>query len=1425
MMAMSSIKQTNNSSTQTTSNSDQNLITSCSQFVNSGDGGACVSGVSCCNNVVVTSGVSSSVLSSNLVQTYNTSVATSTINHQQQTATAATYLKCGYLRKQKTNKKKFFVLKPETVDSLARLEYYDDEKKWRNNKQPKRSIILKTCFNINRHKRNDIKQKYVIDLFTKDDCFSIAFENEDELDEWLRPMLFLQHGEELLMDGEPPKPTFEHVWPVEVMERGLGSQSKIRGAYRLCLTDQKLSLVPNGNSKLNTLEFSLMGIRRCGASNNFLYIEVGRSSVTGEGDIYMATTDPVIACNMRDIILQAMSNSKKDDFDAKQRKRSNSDTDSGKPVTSRRPYKFAESSGNVYSVDRSPLPPLAAVTPSAAVVQWCALQRAAAQRRHSVSAVVGTNNGPFNNNAANGVAVTGSTQNPSQLHTSHQRTHSLPVSPADTNHYNNNETNNNYAPMSMGISLLGSSSVTSSYTCCQTSSSNTNNSFISTMTPTSCQVATVNNNSSQATIDQVDCFIPPRRGSIGNRNTNNSTSNKRHNRSSGLSGTLSGLISGDRSGGTFRDNISNCLTGRDRSDTFPTRARTTSEGPQSAGTTTSRTIASIVHHMRPRSMYTHDGPASPPSNCSTDSAGSSLSIDETDWAGDVCVQSSNDCLASLSSRYGHSLTPDEHNVIFEENDEWDRPSSLLSSSSLPKNSPNISSGIHSESPSGTSCGSSPLDVNAGYVPMCPSDTGYVPMCPSDTGYVPMNLSGYVPMGPVNNDNYRVSPAASNCSITSGTPSTDLRFSEYHLDKVTSYIPIDNCEFDNGRPLRTYSVGSKPTQQRNNIDSSQLHNDTSYRVRALSVGSHNKKGGMRRNLKASSAPAPLVAGSPMGDLMELDFTQNKSTTKLNSTRDTSYVDMSGSLSASPNNKSINHSNYSPYVDMSGKSSSPKSHDDSFNLWRSNNETPTSSSRTSMTNDGYMDMSYNKRKQTLSQSSNASDDYLNMSGVNNNKSTSSSSNKRSKDRREKARSKPIAIQPMSSSPKNGPPTYLPLQQTTNQSPTSPFSTLQRNRNRKSESTAINSTPTSTVFSASSSTTTASQVERKCPVDGTSGTIRIYDDYAPMKISGNETNNRTTSISNDDEYTEISFGNQNEQSDYVNYNPSQQQPRSLPITRTDTDGDYAIMQPRQAIRKTSVPLFNTINSIKYRPKMTNSMAPQVVQIVKPGANMTNHPQSSFKPITANLPKVIDNTNKASTSPKTVDNLLTRQLSSLNQQQQNLDTTSPPIDLLRACSITRSENQQRRPNSVNSETATTSSTVTTPRPSSVSSESSLSRSRPSSSSSDLNSSSSTLVGSRPPSVSSERELHYITLEHETVCSNEAGTKSPRCCHEQSTPPTCQCSSNCVSACNSSVTTTSPSSSGVTTTTTPVYQYTSIDFVATDGLKQNTTTFLPIKH
>ena len=54
-------------------------------------------------------------------------------------------------------------------------------------------------------------------------------------------------------------------------------------------------------------------------------------------------------------------------------------------------------------------------------------------------------------------------------------------------------------------------------------------------------------------------------------------------------------------------------------------------------------------------------------------------------------------------------------------------------------------------------------------------------------------------------NSEISPGSS-CSLTSGTPSTSMRFSEFHLEKVTSYFPP--CELE-GRHPRAYSVGSRP----------------------------------------------------------------------------------------------------------------------------------------------------------------------------------------------------------------------------------------------------------------------------------------------------------------------------------------------------------------------------------------------------------------------------------------------------------------------------------------------------------------------------------------------------------------------------------------------------------------------------------------
>lgn len=102
-------------------------------------------------------------------------------------------------------------------------------------------------------------------------------------------------------------------------------------------------------------------------------------------------------------------------------------------------------------------------------------------------------------------------QHQAPVHTHHQRTHSLPVSPADSNTQIMNENNNNYAPMG-GKST---SSLCTSSTNILTSSYSSNN--IQQQPPIT----------HITTVDQVDCYTT-RRGSTGN-NRNGST--KRHNRS------------------------------------------------------------------------------------------------------------------------------------------------------------------------------------------------------------------------------------------------------------------------------------------------------------------------------------------------------------------------------------------------------------------------------------------------------------------------------------------------------------------------------------------------------------------------------------------------------------------------------------------------------------------------------------------------------------------------------------------------------------------------------------------------------------------------------------------------------------------------------------------------------------------------------
>lgn len=226
--------------------------------------------------------------------------------------------KCGYLRKQKHGHKRFFVLREPSQLGPSRLEYYDSEKKFRNCTRsascpPKRVIPLYQCFTVNR--RADAKNKYLIALYTKDECFAMVAENEHEQESWYLAISDLMNeGKKGGLDSDElddgygtvtPGTVFKEVWQVNVKPKGLGHTKNLTGVYRLCLSSKTIHLVKL-NSDTPCVNLQLMNIRRCGHSESFFFIEVGRSASIGPGEIWMQVDDSVVAQNMHETILETM---------------------------------------------------------------------------------------------------------------------------------------------------------------------------------------------------------------------------------------------------------------------------------------------------------------------------------------------------------------------------------------------------------------------------------------------------------------------------------------------------------------------------------------------------------------------------------------------------------------------------------------------------------------------------------------------------------------------------------------------------------------------------------------------------------------------------------------------------------------------------------------------------------------------------------------------------------------------------------------------------------------------------------------------------------------------------------------------------------------------------------------------------------------
>lgn len=475
------------------------------------------------------------------------------------------------------------------------------------------------------------------------------------------------------------------------------------------------------------------------------------------------------------------------------------------------------------------------------------------------------------------------------------------------------------------------------------------------------------------------------------------------------------------------------------------------------------------------------------------------------------------------------------------------------------------------------------------------------------------------------------------------------------------------------------------------------------------------------------------------------------------------------------------------------------------------------KTSSAPEGYMEMSWSKETKTLNNNTitekPSSDEYISMNFSNTKKS------------------QPITIQ---STPKtSAAPAYLHLNTNLEINsggkrircdskdsgifPFSPSSPMKHfSTNLQSDSMDVNTLP------------------RKCLVDGRSGTIKLSEeeDFSidpdtpppiqdPTKILNTETiNPLLESLSND--YADMRLGSSHQikkqrdncglaviksfdEPDYVNCNPAQKKSLTqIPLTKIDDNsGDYAFMNPSKSIKKSllvqvncnstdKIPAYvgggfkpiqtttNEFNLINQKPlinRKNDSGGYEILQVRSDNSLMKKKRTLLSRPNSVNGEK-ISSKNSSSTS-----NLCNRPNSANSERLPAISSSSSSSTL---CSSTSSTSTLCGSNSKCQSPST--------RPQSFADSGS---SRPESVSSITDSNH---IISRPPSVSSERELHYASLD---LPPSKMETDEQQQTGE---------------LINSSSANTSPNiSGGSTSQQQPAFTYAQIDFVKSEGLKNQT--------
>lgn len=224
---------------------------------------------------------------------------------------------CGYLRKQKSQRRRFFALRTDP----ARLECYESEEKFRAGfggpARPRRSVSLAGACTIS--KRADARQRHLIVLYTRDSSLGVAAASEAEQQAWYSALLEVRAGAGPSSHEDPETwflAPFQDVWPVTLRPKGLGRTRGLgSGRYRLCLGSGALSLLRKPRERGSrdpraspppTLRLSLLSVRRCGHADSFFFLELGRSAPTGPGELWLQAPDAVVAQSIHETVLAAM---------------------------------------------------------------------------------------------------------------------------------------------------------------------------------------------------------------------------------------------------------------------------------------------------------------------------------------------------------------------------------------------------------------------------------------------------------------------------------------------------------------------------------------------------------------------------------------------------------------------------------------------------------------------------------------------------------------------------------------------------------------------------------------------------------------------------------------------------------------------------------------------------------------------------------------------------------------------------------------------------------------------------------------------------------------------------------------------------------------------------------------------------------------